>query len=89
MGLALLRRLDRVLVPSRYMHEQLLLNGLQAQRLEKMPLFLHANLALLNKPTRMPRVVFAWPHRRKQGGPPVLALLGTVVDIGMEDPGRG
>src|SRR5262249_9605874 len=30
MRLALLRRLDRVLVPSRYMHEQLLLNGLQA-----------------------------------------------------------
>jgi len=57
--LALLRRLDRVLVPSTYMHEQLRINGISAQRLEKMPLFLPANFTPLDKRTGTPRVVFA------------------------------
>ena len=57
--LALLRRMDRVLVPSAYMHDQLRLNGVPAQRLEKMPLFVPADFVPLDKPTNMPCIVFA------------------------------
>lgn len=57
--LALLRRLDRVLVPSAYMHEQLRLNGFPAHRLEKMPLFLHADFAPPDRPATTRRIVFA------------------------------
>lgn len=57
--LALLRRLDRVLVPSTYMHQQLRINGFSAQRLEKMPLFLSAEFPPPDKRAGPPRVVFA------------------------------
>jgi glycosyltransferase involved in cell wall biosynthesis len=57
--LALLRRLDRVLVPSAYMHEQLRLNGVPLLRLEKMPLFLHAGFAPPDRPATTRRIVFA------------------------------
>lgn len=55
----LLRRLDRVLVPSAYMHEQLRLNGFPAHRLEKVPPFLHADFAPPDRPATTRRIVFA------------------------------
>jgi len=40
-----LRRLERVLVPSAYIHDQLRLNGIPAHRLEAIPLFVHRDFA--------------------------------------------
>ena len=40
-----LRRLERVLVPSAYIHDQLRLNGIPAHRLETIPLFVHRDFA--------------------------------------------
>ncbi len=57
--LALLRQLDRVLVPSAYIHQQLLLNGFPANRLERMPLFLHGSFAPLARKAKSRTIVFA------------------------------
>jgi glycosyltransferase involved in cell wall biosynthesis len=65
--LALLRRLDRVLVPSAYIHEQLRLNGIPAQRLEKMPLFLHADFAPPERSATTRCIVFAGRVEESKG----------------------
>ncbi len=57
--LMLLRRLDRVLVPSAYIHQQLLMNGFSAHRLERMPLFLHADFAAPDHDVTTRNIVFA------------------------------
>ena len=64
--LASLRRLERVLVPSAYMHEQLRLNGIPADRLETIPLFVHADFAPPDAAERR-TVVFAGRVEESKG----------------------
>jgi len=64
--LASLRRLERVLVPSAYMHEQLRLNGIPAYRLETIPLFVHADFAPRDR-AQTRAVVFAGRVEESKG----------------------
>ncbi len=57
--LMLLRRLDRVLVPSAYIYQQLRLNGFSEHKLERMPLFLQADFVPPDRNATRRNIVFA------------------------------
>ena len=65
--LASLRRLERVLVPSAYIHEQLRLNGVPERRLETLPLFLRADFAPPARPATTRCIVFAGRVEESKG----------------------
>jgi glycosyltransferase involved in cell wall biosynthesis len=73
--MALMRKLDRILVYSGYMREQLLLNGFPSDRLVTLPMFLPLPFAPPERSTRKRRIAFAGRIDESKGVREFLASL--------------
>lgn len=76
--MALMRKMDRILVSSGYMREQLLLNGFSSDRLVTLPMFVPRRDQLPERTGRNRRIVFAGRIDESKGVREFLTSLGKL-----------